>query len=152
MTRVLIVANQTLGGSELLEAVRRRMREAPCRFTLLVPAGVPPTLQGMSEMGIGAPYRSLAADPEVTAAHERLEHGLASLRGMGATAEGCVVPPDPVRAVREMVGHQEFDEIIISTLPAGISRWLHLAVPHRVEKACHLSVTVITAQRSPAHR
>ncbi len=151
MTHILIVANQTLGGTQLLGAVGRRMQQGPCRFTLLVPAAAPPTLQSVNEMSIGAGYGSLTADPALAAAHERLEHGLASLRAMGATAEGCVVPPDPVRAVRKMVGHQEVDEIIISTLPAGLSRWLHLDVPHRIERASHLRVTVITARSSPAH-
>jgi hypothetical protein len=149
--RVLIVANQTLGGQHLLDAVGERMRQGPHQFTLLVPAGAPPTLQNVNDMAIGAGYGTLTAEATFAAAHKRLEYGLASLRAAGATAEGCVGVHDPVRAVREMNERVRFDEIIVSTLPPGVSRWLHLDVPHRIGRACHHPVTVITASASPSH-
>jgi hypothetical protein len=148
---VLIVANQTLGGQDLLDAVAERIRQGPCRFTLLVPAGAPPRFQILNDVAAGAGYGTLAADATLAAAHKRLEHGLASIRAAGAMAEGSVVPHEPVGAVREMNEQAHFDEIIVSTLPPGLSRWLHLDVPHRIERACHHPVTVITAGTSPSH-
>ncbi len=61
--------------------------------------------------------------------------------GIGATADGAVGPNDPVHAIRDVLKDQQFDEIIISTLPVGASKWLRRDIPHRVERAFHLPVT-----------
>ena len=52
---------------------------------------------------------------------------------------------DPLDAVKALVGRRQFDEIILSTLAPGISRWLHLDLPSRLQRAVHTPVTVIIA-------
>ena len=131
MSRVLIVANQTLGGEELLESVKARMAKGPCEFRLLVPATP----------------RSGDASPEdaYANAERRLEYGLSELRLLGAEAEGEVGDADPLQAIREVLDQRKFDEIIVSTLPAGVSRWLRQDLPHKVERRFSLPVSVVTA-------
>ena len=62
---------------------------------------------------------------------------------MSGDAVGSASPADT------LLKDQQFDEIIISTLPVGVSRWLRLDVPHRVERAFHLPFTVVTARNEP---
>jgi hypothetical protein len=78
-------------------------------------------------------------------AQERLEYGLERLRQRGATVRGGEVgSSNALNAIRDALRGQEFDEIIVSTLPSGVSRWLHQDLPHRVERKFRLPVTVIT--------
>jgi GABA permease len=76
-------------------------------------------------------------------ARTRLEYGLGVLRGMGATADGDVGDPNPAKAINEVLTRREFDEVALSTLPAGISRWLRLDIPHQVERKFKIPVSVI---------
>ena len=131
MARVLIVANQTLGGEELLQAVKARMAKGPAEFTLLVPAT--------------ARSGDSSADDAYANAERRLEYGLGELRLLGAQAEGEVGDADPLEAIREVLDRRQFEEIIVSTLPAGVSRWLRQDLPHKVERKFPLPVTVVTA-------
>ena len=59
---------------------------------------------------------------------------------------------DPVRGVGDTLKEKTYDEVIISTLPSGLSRWLHQDLPHRVERKYKLPVTVVTAKSVPASR
>jgi hypothetical protein len=59
-----------------------------------------------------------------------LDAELTRLREMGATADGAVGDPNPMVAIERAVAEQQFDEIILSTLPLGISRWLAMDLPH----------------------
>lgn len=152
MRRVLVVANRTVGGEELADAIRERMAAGPCEFHLLVP--VPPTppigiAAGFSAMEAGV-VPALTGPNEREIAAERLRYGLGWLRGLGATADGEVGDTDAVRAVRAVLDARHVDEIIISTLPTTISRWLRQDLPHRVERKFALPVTVVTASRAPA--
>lgn len=65
----------------------------------------------------------------------------------GGHVDGLIGDTDPFVAVREAVTSVGFDEIIISTLPVRVSRWLHRDLPHRAEEF-GLPVTVVTAQQS----
>lgn len=132
MSRVLIVANQTLGGKELLESVQGRMAKGPCEFTLLVPATAAP---------------GVAADEEkdYANAERRLEYGLNELRLLGAPAVGEVGDADPLAAIRELLDRRDIDEIIVSTLPAGVSGWLRQDLPHKVQRKFPQPVSVVTA-------
>lgn len=107
---LLVVANVTAGSDELIECLRERSDKGACRFTLVMPAS--------------------GAD-----ARERLDSALEGMRAAGLeNVDGLVGDPDPVVAVMEAWDPMKFDEIIVSTLPTGSSRWLGLDLPHRLEK------------------
>jgi hypothetical protein len=127
-TRVLIVAHRTAATPLLLNAVRARARRSSCAFTLLVPR----------------PYW----DPDTEEAELTLELAIPLLEeASGARVEGFVGDPDPFLAARAAVTKMGFDEIIISTLPARVSRWLRRDLPHRLEEF-GLPVTVVTAEQA----
>lgn len=151
MRRVLVVANRTVGGVELAAAIAERIAAGPCEFHLLVP--VPPTppigiAAGFSAMEAGV-VPALQGPDEREVAAERLRFGLEWMRGLGATVEGEVGDTDAVRAVKATIEATPVDEIIISTLPTTISRWLRQDLPHRVERKFTLPVTVVTAATAP---
>ena len=150
----LVVANQTLGGQELLNAVRDRMSSGPAEFWILVPAS--PTTHLVND------FNSLSCafpvDPDllpsaadvgtreqgIAEAKSRLDTELVRLRQIGATADGAVGDPDPLKAIENTLPQRAFDEIILSTLPQGISRWLALDLPHRIRRRTDIPLTVIT--------
>jgi GABA permease len=158
----LVVANQTLGGQELLNAVRDRMSSGPAEFWILVPA-IPTThlvndfnalscafpvdpdlLPGAADVG--------TREQGIAEAKSRLDTELVRLRQIGATADGAVGDPDPVKAIEEVLVKRAFDEIILSTLPQGISRWLALDLPHRIRRRTDIPLTVITHPVSAGER
>jgi GABA permease len=146
MSRVLVVANQTVGGDDLLEFVTARMAKDPCELTLLVPATPRAHRNPDAPVpGINAPFDT--EDGDYAEARNRLEQGLGALRGLGATVNGSVGDPDPLKAVQEILARQQFDEIILSTLPSGVSRWLGQDLPHKLERKTHLPVSVVTARQ-----
>jgi hypothetical protein len=122
MRRYLVVANQTLGGEHLAEEVRQCLQAGPGRFHVLVPATPP---QGHALWTEGEAH---------SVAEARLERALADFRAMGAEADGEVGDANPLQAVADVLGREEFDEIILSTLPPGPSRWLKQDLPHRLER------------------
>jgi hypothetical protein len=123
--RVLIVAHRTAATPRLVEHVRTRAAGQPCVFTLLVPR----------------PYW----DPDTEEASITLELALPVLEeAAGKPVAGIVGATDPYEAVREELERGDYDEVIISTLPERISRWLHRDLPHRVEQL-GVPVTVVTA-------
>jgi hypothetical protein len=133
-TRVLIVAHRTAAGSPLIEKVRERAAKGPCRFCLLVP------------------HAPRAADPEGEEAGRTLEMALPLLEeAAGGGVRGAVGDSDPVVAVTETLRNNQFDEVIISTLPQRVSRWLAREVPRRIE-AHGLPVTVVTAPQAERAR
>ena len=83
-------------------------------------------------------------------AQQRLDEALIRFRELGATADGEVGDDSPLRAISDVLRRQEFDEIILSTLPPGPSRWLKQDLPHRVVRSFNLPVTHIVAMREPA--
>ena len=155
MHRYLVVANQTLGGQELLDVFRDRMARGPAEFWVLAPAT--PATQLITDFGAlgGAfpvdpsvlPTAADIRDEGVAVARSNLDTELGRLRELGATADGAVGDPNPMTAIEKAVGEQQFDEIILSTLPAGISRWLALDLPHRIRRKFEIPLTVVTAPR-----
>ncbi len=132
MRSYLIVANQTLGSQALATAIRERVEAGDARFHVVVPATPVPHTMTWDE--------SEARE----AAGERLQALLDRLHGMGAEADGEIGSPDPVAAVTDVLRDTDVDEVILSTLPSGIARWLGLDVPHRLENAVHCPVIVVT--------
>jgi hypothetical protein len=125
---VLIVANRTAATPALLAEVRKRASEGSCRFALLVPR----------------PFWD--ADTEESAITLELAIPLLE-EAAGARVEGLVGAEDPFLAVSAALEAESYDEVIISTLPVRVSRWLHIDLPARVARL-GLPVTVITAKKS----
>ena len=122
---VLVVANRTAESPELLTALQERAGLGPCRFTLLVPE----TPHGLA----------WAADPD--AGHEDAErHRIAFLEGLDV-ADAKVGDPDPLAAIQDECNFNEYDEVIVSTLPLTISKWLHIDLPSKARAATGLAVT-----------
>jgi hypothetical protein len=158
--RYLVVANKTLGGEQLLAKIHECMAAGPCHFYALVPATLtdqyrwppPMVLPTVSGGGVlGAPPSPEAVEDKEAVAHAqgRLGEELKRLRRAGATADGQVGDPDPLRAIREAVDREQFDEIILATLPPGVSRWLGMDLPHCVERSVKLPVTHVVSHAGP---
>ena len=138
MRRYLVVANQTLGGEHLIERIRACMAEGPASFHLVVPA---------SQSGDHAVWTEGEAG---ALAERRLQAALERFRELGADVIGGVGDTDPVQAIADVVRDQAFDEIILSTLPPGVSRWLRQDLPHRVQRQFGIPVTHIVGGHEPA--
>lgn len=132
--RVLVVAHKTASTQPLLDAVRERAERGPCTFALLVPAAthglhkvVDPQDQGTSEAQI------------------TIKEAVPALRAAsGMPVEAMIGDPDPIAAVQDAINlHGPFDEAIVSTLSARISRWLRLDLPSKVA-GMGLPVTTVT--------
>ncbi len=151
----LVVANHTLGGQQLLEAIHDRMARGTAEFWILVPAIATAhltndfnALSGTFPVDPG----TLPGAPDVRTreqciaeAKSNLDTELHRLREIGATADGAVGDPDPMKAIDNTLSDRRFDEIILSTLPPGISRWLAWDLPHRLRRKTDVPLTVITA-------
>ena len=133
MRRYLVVANQTLMSEELRAAVRERLGSPPCRFHVVVPA---------------TPARDQLSWTEGAArvvARDRLEEALAWLHTEGAITTGSIGDADPVLAVLDALPRDGFDEIVVSTLPPGLSRWIRQDLPHRLARRTELPVFHVVA-------
>ena len=136
-SRILVVANQTACGDELLEAVRARTAVGPCRFTLLVPATPP------------AEHSTWTEGDAKAIARGRMSEAVERFLGEGIAVEGLIGDANPVRAIDDALIEHPHDEIILSTLPPGISRWLNRDLPRRVEQRFALPVTTVISARQP---
>jgi hypothetical protein len=136
--RVLVVANRTAESPELLEALRARAVRGPCEFTLLVPS----TPHGLA----------WAANPGDAGNEEAEKHRQAfvdELRSEGLEVAGAKVGDgDPLAAISDECNFNEYDELIVSTLPLKISKWLHLDLPRKAEAATGLSVTHVVGSEA----
>ena len=134
MRRYLVLANQTLLGDALFATVRDRAAAGPCRFHLVVPA----THVGDQLMWTEGHDRAIA--------EKRLAEALERFRAMGLDVDGEVGDASPMEAASDAMRHGEpFDELIVSTLPPGLSRWLRQDLPHRLDRAFGLPVTLLVA-------
>lgn len=130
MARILVVANQTCESPDLLEALKARAAQGDAEFFLVVPAS-------------GHNVLEKATDPDAAAAESErhLEHAVERFRAAGLNVEGELGDGDPIAAVQDAVNFHEFDEAIVSTLPARASKWLKMDLPTRVERTTGLPVT-----------
>ena len=150
MRRILVIANQTLGGNHLAEVIRARAAVGPLDVLLMVPVTHhTDLLVALAEAfavqgGMRPPAQSYDADLD---AKNRAAAGVTWLGGLGVSASGEVVGHDPLPDIRESLAHHDVDEVIISTLPAGVSRWLHQDLGHRIRRVTAAPVTVVTADQ-----
>jgi hypothetical protein len=138
-TRVLVVAHRTAATPALLDCVRERAARGPCTFTLLVPNAA----HGLHRVVD-------AEDQDADEAQAVLELALPLLEeAAGAPVEGIIGDPEPLNAVQDAVNLRGFDEIIVSTLPARVSKWLKLDLPSKIS-GLGLPVTTVTAKERSA--
>jgi hypothetical protein len=136
--RVLVVANQTAESDELRSALRARSQEGATEFTLLVPA-TPHGLAWAADMAAGEEE-----------ARQHLDGMVERLRGIGLDVrEAKVGDPDPLAAVQDECNFNSYDEVIVSTLPLHLSKWLRIDLPRKVQAATGLPVRHIEAAKVP---
>ena len=115
--RILVVANETVGGAELLDRVKQSSSNRKSAVLVVAPA-------------LNTPLRHLASDegPARAQAQDRLDRSLARLREEGIEARGEVGESDPLQAIEDALRTFGADEIVISTHPEGRSNWLERGV------------------------
>lgn len=138
MPAYLIVANQTLGGAELIDHVRGRLETGACSFHLVVPATPPKEHLTWTE-----------GEAHAIAEH-RLAEGIDRLRSLGADVDGEVGDASPMLAVDDALRSHTVDGIIVTTLPMGLSRWLKLSLPDRLARKYDLPVSHIVVEPAPS--
>ena len=133
--RVLVVANKTAATPALLDAVRERAAKGACEFTLLVPNAT----HGLHKV----------VDPEDQSegeAEATIELALPLIESAaGSPVDAMIGVPEPLAAIQDAINLHGFDEVIISTLPTRVSKWLKLDLPHKVA-GLGIPVTTVTAQ------
>ena len=133
--RILVVANKTAATPALLEAVRERASRGPCEFSLLVPNAT----HGLHKV----------VDPEDQSRNEAettIELALPLLEeAAGGPVDAMIGVPEPLAAIQDAVNLHGFDEILVSTLPSRVSKWLKLDLPSKAA-GLGLPVTTVTAR------
>ena len=131
MSTALIVANQTLPSPALADAIAERIRSGVTSFHVVVPA---------TPLSHGLTWDEDASRQE---ARERLDKFVSQLIEQHVEASGEVGDRDPVAAVRDALRGRTVDEVVLSTLPPGISRWLGQDVPSKLRHNVNVPVTVV---------
>jgi len=134
-TRVLIVAHQTADSPALQEAVARRSSEGACTFILLVPA----PFRGLHRRVDFEDHGPLEAETRLASALPLLS------RAAGQDVVGVIGSQEPLAAVQDALNLFGFDEVMISMLPAGVSRWLQIDLPRKV-RALGVPVTEVLSE------
>jgi hypothetical protein len=128
---VLVIANETVVGTPLLDKIRARAKQGPAGFLLLSPQSDP----------------SVSAHPE---AERRLRCAVGVLRSEGIDVHGEVAHPDPYTAAMHAVREERVDEIIVSTFPGEkVSSWLRGDLVGRLRKDTKLPVEHVEVEPSP---
>ena len=128
--RILVVANETVGGPELLAEVRERSGERTAQVFVVCPA-------------LNTPIKTWTSDEDEAraAAQRRLDDSLASMRSVGLEAAGEIGDGDPVQAIEDALRTFRPDELIVSTHPPGRSLWLERGVIERARERFALPLT-----------
>jgi hypothetical protein len=139
---ILVVANETVAGKTLIDAIRERAVAGPIRVTVIAPQNAP-------RAGF-----VVYADSRRSSAERRLRRTLDLLHEAGIAARGAVVDPDPLQAVKDAVYEYRPHEILISTHPGEMkSSWLRANLVERVRKAVDLPVEHVEVDlESPRER
>jgi hypothetical protein len=136
---ILVIANETVGGHKLLEAIERRAKQGPIRCTVICP-------QNQPRKGLVIHDATARSAAEI-----RLQLTIDRLREMGIEAQGEVMDPDPFLAVQDAFWLHHPDEIIISTHPYPRSGWLRRDLIGRIREATNVPVehVVVDLQAEP---
>jgi hypothetical protein len=137
--RILVVANETVVGRELMEHLHRRADGADAHVLVVAPA-------------LNTRLRHLFADVDRAReeAEARLTESIKSLRGEGITARGAVGDSDPVRAIEDALFEFDADEIVISTHPPDRSNWLEKKAVERAREKFPQPITHIVVDLAAA--
>jgi hypothetical protein len=135
--RVLVVANRTAESPELLEALRIRTMQGPCAFTLLIPS-TPHGIAWAADMHGGGDE-----------AEGHRSAFLQELREEGINVNDAKVgDPDPLAAIQDECNFNDYDELIVSTLPLRVSKWLKVDLPRKAQAATGLPVKHVIGSAS----
>ena len=138
MPDVLVLANETIGGEKLLDAIRERAgRDDDVRFHVVIPQARPR-------------FGNVVYDDVVReSAQVRVDLALEFMRNENITGDGEVGDQDPMNAAKDAVAEHGIDEIIVSTLPSESSGWLRRDLPERLHEETGLPVehVVVDLQR-----
>src|SRR5918999_3803106 len=128
--RILVIANETVGGDRLCAEISRRAEGYEERVHVICPA-------------VGSAVRYFASDEDQARAkaQERLDHSLSRLREIGINCEGVVGDSEPVQAIEDALRTFGADEVIISTHPEGRSLWLERGVVRRARERFDVPIT-----------
>jgi hypothetical protein len=134
VAKVLVVANQTAESDDLLTALRERARQGEYEFTVLIPA----TPHGVAWAA------NMASDRGREEAEEHRDALVERLRATGLPVKEAIVgDPDPLAAITDACNLGSYDELIVSTLPHHLSKWLHLDLQRKAAHATGLPVTSV---------
>ena len=130
--RILVVANETVGGRALLSEIQNRCKGRASEILVVTPALTSAVKAWLSD-----------TDQATEAARKRLEASVLAIEGAGLPARGEVGDSDPVVAIEDALRKFPADELIISTHPPERSRWLERGVVERARDGVELPVTHI---------
>lgn len=136
--RLLVVANETVGGEALLEEIRRRCRSRDCEILVVTPALT----------GSRASHWASDIDEAIELARQRMELSLIAIDQLGLKAKGEIGDSDPNVAIEDALRVFPADEIVISTHPPHRSRWLEHGVVERAREEIDLPITHVVVDLS----
>jgi hypothetical protein len=128
--RILVIANETVGGPELLSEIHEHAGSRRARILVVCPA-------------LNSPIRHWASDSDDAraAAEARLEASVESMRAAGLEVAGEVGDGDPIQAIEDAVRMFQPDELIVSTHPPGRSHWLERGVVEKARERFEIRLT-----------
>lgn len=129
--RLLVVANETVGGEALLAEIRNRCRSRDSEILVVTPALA----------ASRAAHWASDVDEAIELARQRMELSLIAIDEMGVKARGEIGDSDPNVAIEDALGAFPADEIVISTHPPQRSRWLEHGVVERAREQIDLPIT-----------
>jgi GABA permease len=136
--RILVVANETVGGAELLSEIRERASRTQARILVVCPA-------------LNSPLRHWASDEDGARARAqaRLDESLTAMRAVGLDASGEIGDGDPIQAIEDAVRTFRPDELILSTHPPGRSHWLERGVVEKTRTRFAVPLTHVVVSLDP---
>jgi GABA permease len=134
--RVLVIANETVGGAQLLDTIRSRIADREARVLVVCPA-------------LNSPLRHWASDEDEarSQAQARLDASLVTMREAGIAAGGEIGDGDPIQAIEDAIRTFRPDELILSTHPPGRSHWLERGVVEKARERFELPLTHVVVDR-----